>query len=267
MSPRSPNLNQVIEHTLAAVLRNTHTSMPGEILKYDKAKQVVDVRPLLPLAVELEDGTIRYDEIAVLSNVRVGFPGGGGFRLAFPLKKGDEVAIFFAEASIDLWQKSGGVQRPPSSRRRFHLSDAFVLPALKVWQGASSSAATLGSDTGPQIVMRDDSIEFGARDDSPATEAMVLGSTYLGNEGTMLDQVSSALGSIATKLTIAGSSLSIAAGLNAVPMVGGAMALAGFTLVVTQLVGITTDVGQLITAISTFRAQDAQHKSTTLKVK
>lgn len=265
--PRAPTLNQVIEYTVRSLLDGVHTSMPGEVVKFDEAKQTCDVKPLLPFPVELEDGTVRWDALPVMANVRVGFQGGGGFRLTFPLQRGDQVAIFFAEASIDRWQSLGGFQSPLNSRRRHHLSDAFVLPALQTFTGGSSSAATLGKDGGPQVVFRAGTIEIGGDAANPPTEAAVLGTKYTGDEGTMLDQVSSALGSIATKLTIAASSLTVAAGLNAVPMVGGAMALAGFTLVVTQLTGILADLGQLITTIATFRAQAATHTSVTVKVK
>lgn len=265
--PRSPSLNQVIEHTIRELLAGVHTSMPGEVVKFDKDKQTVDVKPLLPIPIELEDGSIQWDPIAVLANVRVGFAGGGGFRLTFPLAKGDPVAIFFAEASIDQWQSQGGFQSPLSSRRRFHLADAFVLPALKVWTGGSSSAATLGKDGGPQVVFRAGGIELGGDEANPPTEAAVLGTTYTTHEGTMLDQVSSGLSSIAAKLTIAGASLEIASSLNSAPMVGGAMAKAPFSLSASQLTSLAADVGQLITAIATFRAQASQHTSTTIKVK
>lgn len=266
--PRTPTLNQVIEHTVRAILRDSHTFMPGEVLSYDKGKQVVDVRPLLPMALELEDGSIEYREIAVLPNVRVAFPGGGGHRITFPLKKGDQVGVVFAEASIDRWQALGGFQEP-NSLRRFHLADAVAYPGLRSdsWQGVSGDAATMGSDSGPQVVFRDTTIEFGARDDSPATEAMVLGTTYTGNEGSMLDQVSTALGKLAAELAVATSSLGIAGALNAVPMAGGAMAAPAFALVATQLGLIGGDVGTLLTAIATFRGQAATHTSTTLKVK
>lgn len=265
--PRAPTLNQVIEYTVRELLAGVHTSMPGEVLSFDDQKQTCSVKPLLPIPIELEDGSIRWDPIAVLANVRVGFQGGAGFRLTFPLERGDQVAIFFAEASIDQWQKSGGLQSPLNSRRRHHLADAFVVPALKVWTGGSSSAATLGKDGGPQVVFRAGAIEIGGDAANPPTEAAVLGTTYTGHEGTMLDQVSSALGSIATKLTIIASSLMIAAGLNAVPMVGGAMALAAFTLCGSQLAAVVADVGQLVTTIATFRGQAASHTSTTVKVK
>lgn len=265
--PRAPTLNQVIEYTIRELLAGVHTSMPGEVISFDAQKQTCDVKPLLPFPVELEDGSVRWDPLPVLANVRVGFSGGGGFRLTFPLAQGDQVAIFFAEASIDDWQRLGGFQTPLNSRRRHHLADAFVLPELKTWTGGSSSAATLGRDGGPQVVFRAGAIEIGGDAANPPTEAAVLGTTYTTHEGTMLDQVSSALGSIATKLTIAASSLTIAAGLNAAPMIGGALALAGFTLVATQITGVLVDLGQLITTIATFRGQAATHTSSTVKVK
>lgn len=265
--PRAPTLNQVIEYTVRELLAGVHTSMPGEVQSFDAAKQTCSVQPLLPVPLELEDGSVKWERLPVLTNVRVGFAGGGGFRLTFPLQRGDQVAIFFAEASIDQWQTLGGFQSPASSRRRHHLADAFVLPALEVYTGGSSSAATLGKDGGPQVVFRTGAIEIGGDASSPATEAAVLGTTYTTNEGTMLDQVSSALASMATKLTVIGASLITAAGLNAAPMIGGALAAAAFVLAGTQITALATDVGQLITAIATFRAQAAQHTSTIVKVK
>jgi hypothetical protein len=58
-------------------------------------------------------------------DVPVMFPRGGGFVLTFPVEKGDECAVWFAERAIDEWHKAGGVQEPGTFRTH-DMSDAFA---------------------------------------------------------------------------------------------------------------------------------------------
>ena len=49
--------------------------------------------------------------------------------MTFPVAKGDECLLVFAERSIDIWHKSGGVQNPGA--KRFHsLSDATAFVGI-----------------------------------------------------------------------------------------------------------------------------------------
>lgn len=56
-------------------------------------------------------------------------PRGGGFALTFPVAAGDECLVVFADACIDSWWQSGGVQNQ-AEKRRHDLSDGIVIPGL-----------------------------------------------------------------------------------------------------------------------------------------
>ncbi|SQC91535.1 Mu-like prophage protein gp45 [Cedecea neteri] len=91
----------------------------------------------------------------LLVDVPVVFPHGGGCSLTFPLKKGDECLVIFADRAIDFWWQSGGIQEPVDARQH-SLSDAFVLPGpqsqAKKIGGISSTAVQLRSEDGKAFV-------------------------------------------------------------------------------------------------------------------
>lgn len=266
---RTPSLAQVLDAVIARRLADTHTAMPGRVERYDAAKQVVDVQPLLKSRIVLEDGTSADESLPVLVNLPVVFPGAGGFRLTFPVKQGDGVLVVFSEASIDRWQKLGGEQA--TDGRRFHLADGIALVGLhddtQAWTGAAADDLTIGKDGGPQLVVKAAELHLGGNDGDAATHPAVLGDTYRNAEDGLLDQVTQSLTQVATKLGVAATGLTTAAAANAIPIVGGALASPGFATVVTQLGLIATDLGTILSAIASFKAGGAQHLSQIVKVK
>jgi hypothetical protein len=69
--------------------------------------------------------------LPVLVNVPISYPGGGGFRITFPLAPGDFVFVSFSERSIDEWKSQGGRNIAPQSLRRFDLSDGVIVAFLE----------------------------------------------------------------------------------------------------------------------------------------
>lgn len=152
MNERSPTLGGFTLHAIETFLRNkVHTATVAVVEKYDAATQTVNVQPLIKEPVELEDGTFDIERRPVLQNVPLIFPGAGGMRITFPVRKGDTVLVVFAERSLDKWQHQGG-EVDPGDRRMFHLSDAVAIPGLHPnsapWSDADTSVITLGSDSG-----------------------------------------------------------------------------------------------------------------------
>lgn len=127
------------------------TSLPATVLKFDASKCTVNVQPAI--------GGVRFDaecvphptELPVAEDVPLVFPGGGGLRLTFPIKAGDEVLLVFACRPIDAWWQSGGLQRPANARMH-DLSDAFAIPGPmskpKVIEAISETDAELRTDDG-----------------------------------------------------------------------------------------------------------------------
>jgi len=266
---RTPSLAQVLDAVIMRRLSDAHTVLPGRVERYDAAKQVVDVQPLLKSRIVLEDGTLADESFPVLVSLPVVFPGAGGFRITFPVKQGDGVVVVFAEASLDRWQKLGGEQA--TDGRRFHLADGIALVGLhddtKVWTGASESDLTIGKDGGPQVVMKAAEVHIGGNSDTAVTEPAVLGSTYRQAEDVMLDQVTQTVTQVIAQLGVAATGLTAAAAANAIPIVGGALASPGFAAVVSQLGLIASSLGSIISGIANFKAGGSQHLSQIVKVK
>lgn len=267
---RTPTMAQAVAAILAQRLQEMHTALPGEVQSYDADKQTANVQPLVRVPVEQEDGSTVTEALPICANVPVIFPGAGGMRLTFPLKKGDGVLLVFAEAHLDAWQAKGGLQDPPL-RRRFHVADAVAIPGLhpdtSKWTGASTSDATLGADGGPQVVFKTGEIHLGGSSTDPATEPVLLGLTATNALQQFTTTTGTAIASAATALAAAGVAITAAAGALAVPIIGGALAAGPLATVVAQLVIVGTQLGTIGTALSTLASSLPSWRSTKVKTK
>ena len=269
MSDRSPTFAQAFARVLERAFADVHTAMPGEIVSYDAAQQVADVRPLLRARVRLEDGSFEQLELPVLPAVPIAFAGGGGFRETFPLAAGDGVLLVFAEAELESWQVKGGVQ--DGTARRFHLADAVAFaglhPNTKAWKGALQDAATWGSDTGPGLIATATGLELGAREGSRATEPVILGQAYRTSEDAEIDAAVAQLTATSTALTTAIASLTAGITANAVPIVGGLLAAAPLAVVVTQLGVVVAQLAAAIVSLQAFKTSAAATLSPIVKTR
>lgn len=139
MATDSPGLPTVIREAISARLVDVHTAMPGRVESYDAAGQTADVQPQLKRVVRSATGERTAEELPVIPSVPVGFPGGGGFFVSFPLAVGDTGLLIFSEYSIDRW-RTQGEQVDPADERRHGLSGAIFVPGLKTQAGALADA-------------------------------------------------------------------------------------------------------------------------------
>jgi len=162
---RSPALAEVLRNVLDARLLDVHIGLPARIERYDPVKQVVDVQPLIKGIYEGEEGERIAEQLPVIPNVPCQFPGGGGFRITFPVSQGDECFLVFSESSLDVWLSTGGVV-DPLDERRFHLTDAVALLGVRSNPNALTEAPTdrmtIGLDGGVQINVDNSEIRLGA---------------------------------------------------------------------------------------------------------
>lgn len=121
-------------------------ALPGTVESFD-AEAVTATIQLGVLG--LSDG--ESTALSVLSDVPVVFPRGGGCTLTFPVSKGDECLVVFADRSVDFWWQSGGIQEPVDGRMH-DLSDAFAIVGpqsqAKKISGINTTAAQFRSDDG-----------------------------------------------------------------------------------------------------------------------
>jgi Phage protein Gp138 N-terminal domain len=121
---RRATLESAISVAIATQLKEVHTILPGQIIKFDPVEQLADIQ--IQLKRNVNDELIT---LPVLSQVPVRFMKSGDFTICFPLKENDEVSVYIIERSIDNWLEQGGIQSP-NDTRRFDLSDAYAVPIL-----------------------------------------------------------------------------------------------------------------------------------------
>ena len=174
----SPTLADVFEAALASAA--PLKCEPGKVVRYDAAKQLVDVQPLIKEAVKDEEGNVTARERPVIPNVPVVFPGAGGFALTFPIQTGDLVVLLYAHASLDRWLESDGRRSiDPGSPVSNSATDAFALLAPATARVPRNVAPTnqvrLGHDSTNGAVVRitqgEVSIDDGSGAVSLATKA------------------------------------------------------------------------------------------------
>jgi hypothetical protein len=176
---RTPTLAEVIRDAIESSRLDLRVGIPAEVQDYDAPTQKVSVRPLLQNRYTQEDGTEAVEALPVINDVPVIFPGGGGFRLTFPITRGDTVWLQFADRSLDTWLQHGDLTDPDDTRNH-SLADAVAIPCIKPfnapWRSAHAVLATLGPDIGPQITFSPTVIDLGGGStDFVAMAAQVLG--------------------------------------------------------------------------------------------
>lgn len=128
-----PALAAVIKRAFINLLKEVHTTIPGEIVSFDPELQSAEVQPTIRRVYVNKgaDGSEEesFVEIPKLINVPVVFLRGGGWCITFPVKPGDECIIHFSERAIDQWRKNSGVQNPKDWRMHEY-SDAICQVGL-----------------------------------------------------------------------------------------------------------------------------------------
>lgn len=135
---QTPTFPEALRAMINAHLVNVHIALPAKVVKYIASNAAVDAQPTLRMPYKDEGGDRQTEELPVIPNVPVIFPGSGPNRITFPIEIGDTVMLLFSEASLDKWMSEGGVVDPLDDRRN-HLSDAVAIPGL--YHAKSVSAA------------------------------------------------------------------------------------------------------------------------------
>ncbi len=131
-----------------------HTMLPGIVVSYDESTRTAVVQPAI------YDGAEAMEPI---EDVPVLFPRGGGFRLVFPLVKGDEVEIRFSKVDPARFLVTGEVSKADNVRRGGLYG--FAVPASisdTLLSGITSVANSIhiGLDDGStDIVIKDGEVQ------------------------------------------------------------------------------------------------------------
>lgn len=144
-------------------LMDVHTALPAIIISFDANKRTVSAQPTIQRVFSDGEGKAGADNLPPCVDVPVVFPMGGGYELTFPINKGDECLLIFAERCIDSWFETGQPSEPADFRQH-DLSDAFAIVGVRslaniqpVW----TEGVELHGN-GNHVRIDDSSVELGA---------------------------------------------------------------------------------------------------------
>ncbi len=267
MNQANPTLAKVIRSYVAAGAAELRVCTIGRIERFDPDKQVADVKPLLKDSVEGEDGQEIVESLAVIPNVPVHFPGGGGFAETWPVAPGDLCTLVFTDRSIDRWFSNGGEIDPVDLSRH-------VLTGCTAHMGVRDSTSVLAEfdatravwgNKGPRMAADGSALHLGVAHNESGTQDVVRGSAFLDALDQFLDMLDTNTTTAGTNLSTAGASITTAAGLNATPMYGGALASPGFLAGGTALSAAGVAVSAIKAGIAAFKALRANLSTNKVK--
>lgn len=150
MKKESFDLTDVILTAINSKLIDVHTSMPGQVVSYDRVKQTAKIQPCIKR--KYSDG--KTVDLPIINGVPVSFPRAKDFLIHFDLTPGDFGILVFSERSLDNWKDKGGVVSADDPRK-FNLSDAFFIPGASP---TATPATLLGPAGALEIVNKTASI-------------------------------------------------------------------------------------------------------------
>lgn len=115
-------------------MQNAFHALPGVVERFDNTTGRIDVRPV-PSRLVGDASASESVKHPIVQDVPVLFPSGGGFRVTFPLVKGDAVMLVFSQRSIAdfktrLTQGTALDESMPEPGVLFRLDDAVAIPGF-----------------------------------------------------------------------------------------------------------------------------------------
>lgn len=162
-------LTEMVEKTIASLLDDVGTSIPGDVLAFDVDTQLAEVQ----VGVEFIHRGQAF-ALEPIINVPVHFPG-GDYALEYEINEGNEGLILISQRCIDAWMEEGGVASQPI-RRQLDMQDALFLPGFRSKPNALTSFANDGirlrnADASEYIWLKSDGVEIKTAGDFDITSA------------------------------------------------------------------------------------------------
>jgi hypothetical protein len=158
-------LDQLFKEYLDFYFTQVNTSFPGVVTEYDAETRRATIQPSL----KRRTGNKEFVEFPLLIDVPVQYPGTKKFTIHFPLEKGDEVAVFFSQRSLEAWKATGMDAIEDPDPRRFSLPDAYCTPGLQPVEFISATSekalevihkTTWDGDIIDHFIMDEDQVDF-----------------------------------------------------------------------------------------------------------
>lgn len=266
---KSPTQGQVIRRALEFFSAGLFVCRPGLIQSIDPTSLLCSVKPLLKEFTEDSTGATIVEPLAIVPGCVLYFPEGDGFVDTFPVKKGDACWLIFTDRALDQWQVTG-TDTDPVWVDRHNLSGALVIVGgrakAKVIQEFDPARRVIGKQGGPRAAFSATQIHLGVAHQQDATESVMLGDKYTGDESTTFQNIATKLTTAQVALTAAQGTLTSAAASNAVPLYGGAVAAGQFVAAAAALGQAATALGQAAIEFITFATAQASRLSQKVKV-
>ena len=130
MSNKNPEtdysqLASAVGFAFAQKVKGLHTALPAHIVKYSAATKRATVKPAIML--RMTDGSTMSR--ALIANVPVLHPSGGGYLVHLPLAAGDPVMLIFSERGISKFKKAFA-HSPPDFDGMLSEKDAVAIPGF-----------------------------------------------------------------------------------------------------------------------------------------
>lgn len=145
----TPSLETVIDRAVERALARVNTTRIGYIENYDPNTGEAEVQPADMAPFRNELGVRVPYKRAVIPHVPVYFPGGGGARDTWPIKRGDACIVLHTSNPIARWLVAGGIVDENNDRKRHRTSNAIALVGIADfghWSPASADARVLEAD-------------------------------------------------------------------------------------------------------------------------
>jgi len=175
------SLAEVLRRVLESRLAEVHVALPGKVERYDSAREVADVRPMLRRAIPDENGEAFLETLPVIPSVPVAWPAGGGCAVTFPLAVGDHVEIVFQDFDVDQYRRTSGALSDPGVRASHGLSGAVAIPsAVNAPVGAHASHVKVVLGAGKELHVGGDTDAAALASQVKALETAINSHTHSG---------------------------------------------------------------------------------------
>jgi hypothetical protein len=177
---RIPTFAEAVEGRIERRLRAVRVALPGIVQSYDHETQRASVQPSIRDVFEDESGALVSENLPIVNEVPVVFPGTGPFAITWPLEPGDEVLLVFSSSGLDRWLSKGGIIDPESDQRHA-LDDAVAIPGLrhgKLPGGALGDGMVMAA---PEVAVRANEVRIEAASTKIVGNDVQLGADNLIN--------------------------------------------------------------------------------------
>lgn len=180
---RTPRSAEIINYALDLFRAGLYVGRPVRVEKVDTSKCTVDVIPMLADNYTDDSDEIVNYSLPIIPAIPILFPEGGDFVDTWPIKKGDQGWILFADRSIDQWQQLGNKGEPVNPKTEFRHSlpaKGLFLPGGRSVKEAfpqwDADRRVIGAKDGPRIAFTASLIHLGVDHGQAASDAVALAS-------------------------------------------------------------------------------------------